>query len=77
MDATSPRLVSRLDEVMAAKGISGRQLAKAAETTEVSVTKLRRNRFSMIDAAVAARICAALDVQPGDLFTVENDSQSQ
>jgi DNA-binding Xre family transcriptional regulator len=75
--ATAERLWSRLDELMAAKGISGRQLAREAETTEVAVTKLRRNSFAMVDSKVAARICRVLEITPGELFSLDTDSQSQ
>jgi len=71
----SPQIVSRLDQLMEQHQISGRQLAKEANVTEVTVTKLRRNRFQTIDKDVAGRICKVLNCTPGDLFTVENGSQ--
>lgn len=72
---SSPQIVSRLDQLMAQQQISGRQLAKEANVTEVTITKLRRNRFQTIDKDVAGRICRVLGITPGDLFTVENGSQ--
>lgn len=73
----SAQLVSRLDELLAQRGMSGRELAEAAGITEVTVTKLRRNRFQSIDKEVAARVCLALEASPGDLFTIENENHSQ
>lgn len=70
---TGPRLQSRLDELMAARGISGRKLARAADVTEVSVTKLRRNSAQLLDVNVVARICEALECTPGDLLFIERD----
>lgn len=72
-----PRLISRLDALMAEKGISGRKLARAADVTEVSVTKLRRNSAQLLDVNVTARICRALDVSPGDLFSIEEPNENQ
>jgi putative transcriptional regulator len=69
---TGPRLISRLDALLAEKGLSGRKLAKLADVSEPSVTKLRRNSAQLLDVNVTARICKALDCTPGELFDVES-----
>lgn len=68
-----PSLSCRLDHLMTERGVTGRQLAALANTSEVVVTKLRRNRFQMIDKSVAARICRALDVSPGELLEISEE----
>ena len=75
IDRTSPaRLHSNLDRLMVEHdNISGRQLAKDADTTEVAITKLRRNSFKMIDTNVVARVCLVLGVTPAELFDIAKD----
>ena len=68
-----PSLVCRLDHLMKEKGVTGRQLAAMAQTSEVVITKLRRNRFQMVDKDVTARVCLALDVTPGELLEIERE----
>jgi putative transcriptional regulator len=59
-----------LDDLLAERGITGRQLSLEAGVTEATVSKLRRNTFVSIDAATFARICRYLQVQPGELLSV-------
>jgi putative transcriptional regulator len=66
-----PALVCTLNELLADRGITGRQLAEMAGVTEATVSKLRRNTFVSIDAATFARVCASLRVQPGDLLRLK------
>lgn len=69
--APQPQLVCSLDALLAERGITGKQLAAQAGVTEATVSKLRRNTFVTIDAATFARICHFLQVQPGELLTVQ------
>jgi putative transcriptional regulator len=66
-----PAMVCTLNELLADRGITGRQLAEMAGVTEATVSKLRRNTFVSIDAATFARVCACLKVQPGDLLRLK------
>lgn len=70
-----PRLITRLDALMAERGISGKELMKLAGVTERSVSTLRRNSAQLLDVCTVARICEALDVTPGELLSIEKDSQ--
>lgn len=67
-------LVCSLDFELAQRKLTVRELAARAKVTEAAVSKLRRNRFSLIDAAVFEKVCLALDLQPGDLLSIEADT---
>ena len=62
-----------LDWEMSAQGLNAKQLAEKAGVTEATVSKLRTNRFSLIDAKAFEKICVALNRQPGDLLHLEDD----
>lgn len=68
-----PRLASRLDQLMADRGVSGKELMKLAQVTERSVSTLRRNSAQLLDVCTVARICRALDCTPGDLLFIDDD----
>ena len=73
-NAVSVALVCSLDFELAQRKMTVKELATQAKVTEAAVSKLRRNRFSLIDAAVFEKICLALDLQPGDLLSIEADT---
>jgi len=66
-------LICTLDAEMAAQKLTTKKLAADAGVSESSLSKLRRNQFSMIDAKNFEKICLALNLQPGDLLHVEAD----
>jgi len=68
-------LVCSLDFELAQRKLTVRELASKAKVTEAAVSKLRRNRFSLIDAAVFEKICLALELQPGDLLSIEAETE--
>lgn len=65
------RLRSHLDALMKKKGLTSTQLAEDAGVTLRAVSGLRRNAFVLLDSRTTARICTALGVSPGQMFTVE------
>lgn len=69
----TPRLITRLDALMAERGISGKELMKKAQVTERSVSTLRRNSAQLLDVCTVARICEALDVTPGELLEIQRE----
>jgi DNA-binding Xre family transcriptional regulator len=68
-----PRLISRLDQLMKEKDISGKELMRRAKVTERSVSTLRRNSAQLLDVCTVARICEALEVTPGELLDIEKE----
>lgn len=80
MAAPSPQFQTRmaltctLDFEMKARKLTTKALAAQIGIAESSLSKLRRNQFSMIDAKNLEKICIALELQPGDLLHVESDS---
>lgn len=60
--------VSRiLDE----RGISTAEFADKAKLSYNTALAIRRGAYSRIDLETISRICEALEVEPGDLFLVE------
>ncbi|NBN87946.1 MAG: XRE family transcriptional regulator [Proteobacteria bacterium] len=68
-----PKLVTRLDALLAEKNLSGRRLARLADCTEMTVTKLRRNAMQYLDVNVTARICQALECTPAELLEIQQE----
>jgi len=62
-----------LDIEMAERKLTNGDLAEMTGAHRSSIAKLRRNTFLMIDAGVLAKICKALELQPGDLLHYEPD----
>jgi len=57
--------------VMAARGITVRKLAEEAGVHLAAVSRLRGNRFSMLDAKTVARICRYLQMEVGELLYLD------
>lgn len=66
-----PQVVCHLDELMAARGITGAALAEKVGITPVNLSVLKNNRAKAVRFTTLAAICEALDCQPGDVFSVE------
>jgi putative transcriptional regulator len=67
-------LICTLDVEMAARKLTTANLAKQIGINESTISKLRRNQFSMIDVKNFEKICRALDLQPGQLLHIETDT---
>ena len=67
----APRVVCHLDELMAARGITGAALAEQVGITPVNLSVLKNNRAKAVRFSTLAAICQALDCQPGDVFSVK------
>ncbi len=72
---TELRLKSHLDQLMAERDLKATHLAEKAGVTLRAVSSLKRNTFQLLDSKSTARICDALGVTPGELFSIERDSQ--
>lgn len=72
-----PRLKSHLNDLMAAKGVSGKKLAADAAVTERAISVLRKNQAQLLDINTVARICVAIGASPGDLFSIEEPIENE
>jgi putative transcriptional regulator len=63
----------RLDELLAARGLTLTELADRVGITVVNLSVLKNGRARAIRFSTLAGLCAALDCQPGDLLAYEPD----
>ncbi|PRZ48705.1 helix-turn-helix domain-containing protein [Tritonibacter scottomollicae] len=70
-------VVVRLDVVMAQRKVRGRDLAKEIGITEQNLSLLKSGRVKGIRFDTLAKLCAALDCQPGDLLEVVDTTEAQ
>ncbi|MGR3435209.1 MAG: helix-turn-helix domain-containing protein [Shimia sp.] len=66
--AGAPHIVVRLDVMLARRKMTGKALAATIGITEQNLSLLRAGRVKGVKFETLARICAALDCQPGDLL---------
>ncbi len=64
------RVVCRLDEMLARRGMTLTALAERIGVTVVNLSVLKNQRARAIRFSTLTALCDALDCQPGDLFTV-------
>ncbi len=67
------RIVVRLDVVLARRKMRSRELAERVGITEQNISLLKSGKVKGIRFETLAKICAALDCQPGDLLEAEPD----
>lgn len=63
----------RLEEVLAARGMTLTELSERVGITVVNLSVLKNGRARAIRFSTLAGLCAALDCQPGDLLAYEPD----
>ncbi len=61
-------IVVRLDVVLALRKMKSRDLAEKVGITEQNISLLKSGKVKGIRFDTLAKICAALDCQPGDLL---------
>lgn len=61
----------RLDEVLAARGMTLTELSQRVGITVVNLSVLKNGRARAVRFSTLAALCAALDCQPGDLLSYE------
>lgn len=66
----------RLDVMMAMRKMKGRDLAEAIGITEQNLSLLKSGKVKGVRFETLARLCAALDCQPGDLLEATPVSQA-
>lgn len=62
------RVVVRLDVMLALRKMKSRDLAEKVGITEQNISLLKSGKVKGIRFETLARICEALDCQPGDLL---------
>ena len=65
------RIVCRLDELLAERGLTLTALAEEIGVTIVNLSVLKNQRAKAVRFSPLTAICDALGCQPGDLFVVE------
>ena len=65
------RVVCRLDELLADRGLTVAALAERIGVTVVNISVLKNQRAKAVRFSTLTALCDALDCQPGDLFSVE------
>ena len=65
------RIVVRLDVMLARRKMTSRELAERIGITEQNLSLLKSGKVKGVRFETLARICAALDCQPGDLLEAE------
>ncbi|MEO0680308.1 MAG: helix-turn-helix transcriptional regulator [Pseudomonadota bacterium] len=71
------RIVVRLDVMLARRKMRSRELAERIGISEQNVSVLRAGRARGVRFETLAKICAALDCQPGDLLEFEAAEDGQ
>jgi len=64
-------IVCHLDELLEERDMSLAELARQVGVTQVNLSILKNNRAKAIRFSTLIAICEVLEVQPGDLFTIE------
>lgn len=64
------RIVCRLDELLAQRGMTLTALAEEIGVTIVNLSVLKNQRAKAVRFSTLTAICDALACQPGDLFVV-------
>jgi len=67
-------IVVRLDVMMALRKMKGRDLAAQIGITEQNLSLLKSGKVKGVRFETLARLCAALDCQPGDLLEAVDTS---
>ncbi|MFD2471821.1 helix-turn-helix domain-containing protein [Amycolatopsis silviterrae] len=67
------RIEIRLDDLLAARGMTVAELADRVGITPVNVSVLKNGRAKAIRFSTLSKICEVLDCQPGDLMVFRRD----
>lgn len=67
------RIIVRLDIMLAKRKIRSKELAETVGITEANLSLLKSGKVKGVRFDTLARICAALDCQPGELLEFTPD----
>ena len=62
-------VIVTLDSVLSSRGITGKQLAEEVGLSETKLSLFRSGKVRGVRFATVAKMCRALDCQPGDLLS--------
>ena len=62
-------VIVTLDSVLSSRGITGKQLAEEVGLSETQLSLFRSGKVRGVRFATVAKMCRALDCQPGDLLS--------
>lgn len=62
-----------LDKVLAARGMTARELTQAVGITEANMSLLRTGKVKGVRFGTLEKICETLDCQPADILLYEPD----
>jgi putative transcriptional regulator len=66
-------IVVKLDEIMARRKMRLNELASIIDITEANLSILKTGKAKAIRFSTLEELCKALDCQPGDLLTYEEE----
>ena len=66
-------IVTRLDVVMALRGVRGTELAERVGLTQANLSKLKTGRVKAIRFSTLEALCRELECQPGELLEFVED----
>ncbi len=66
-------IITRLDVMMALRGVRGTELAERVGLTQANLSKLKTGRVKAIRFSTLEALCRELECQPGDLLEFESD----
>jgi len=64
-----------LDEVLARRGMLGKDLAARIGVSETHLSLFRSGKVRGVRFSTLTRLCAVLECQPGDLLRYEDDDR--
>ena len=64
-------VIFRLDKILEERGLSQSELARRSGVSFVTVNGIANNRTKQVSLATLDALCAALDVEPGELLERE------
>jgi putative transcriptional regulator len=70
-------IVVRLDALLAARRLRAKDLAATIGVSETHLSLFRSGKVRGVRFSTLARLCAALDCQPGDLLAYEEGEEEE
>lgn len=61
-------IVTKIDAVLAARNVKAKQIAATIGVSETHLSLFRSGKVRGVRFSTLAKLCAALDCQPGDLL---------
>jgi len=70
-------IIVKLDDLLYARRMTLTELAEKVDITLANLSILKTGKAKAIRFSTLAAICAALDCQPGDILTFEDESKQR